>query len=258
LGTSSSRSAPTTGSWPSAKRGISQFTGGSSTASSAVSGYVRAVRQSGDAGGGGGGSGGAAGGARGGLGSFGRAVATAQQLGDLVTRTASEGFGQALIDLGLAELVGHPPIEVLSGIIDALSGPGSLLDEAVARSALAEVLEAFYEEAGDTYEELSAHMDTITDASKCAEILKRYLIEVLYQKMLSDVAERISEHADGTRVTARKETELKEYIEALVFFELEGRDPLQIDWKGQEGQTIIERNLGAALDQLEIEDTGYE
>ena len=135
--------------------------------------------------------------------------------------------------------------------MDAVAGPGALLDEAIARAALVEVMGEIYDEENTTYQDLAGSWESGIDGDKCVELLELFLVEAIYQEMLSDLADRIEEHSDSAAITHGRELELRDHIKEMVRFDLGQSDPLQIKWQGQEGSKLITRNLEAALAQLE-------
>lgn len=246
MGTSSSRTAPRGGGWTRAKGTASRFASGAALSSDVASAYVGALGGSSRASRGGGGGGG--GGARG---AFSSAKKTARSLGSFLGGVASRGLDQTLRDFGLGDLIGRSASEVISGIVDALVGPGTSLDEAVARVALVEVMGELYDERNVAYENLVDSWESGIDRDRCVELLELFLVEAIYQKILSDLADRIEEHSDSVAMTRARELELRDYIEEMVRFDLRQKDPVQVDWQGQEGDELITRNLEAALVQLE-------
>jgi hypothetical protein len=247
MGTSSRRNAPRGGGWTRAKTAASQFASGAALASDVTSAYVGAFGGSSKASrgnGGGGGSGRP-------HGAFVGAKKTARSLGSFLGGLASKGLEQTLRDFGLDKLIGRPAPEVVSGIVDALAGPGASLDEAVARNALVEVMGELYDEGNPAYENLVDNWEAGIDRDRCVDLLELFLVEAIYQKMLSDLADRVETHSDSAAITRKKELELHDYIKEMVRFDLRQKDPLQIDWQGEEGDELIAHNLEAALAQLE-------
>lgn len=246
MGTSSSRNAPTGGGWTSAKRTASRFASGAALASDVASAYIGALGGSSSASRGAGGAGGGGAG-----GTFSSTRKVARRLGSFFGSVASRGLDQTLRDFDLGDLVGKPAHEVISGIVDALAGPGATLDEAVARVALVEVMGELYNEVDATYESLVDSWEHAVGRDRCVELFELFLVESIYQKMISDLADRIEGHANSVAMTRARELELRDYIKKMVRFDLGQNDPLQIDWQGQEGDELIIRNLEAALAQLE-------
>lgn len=125
------------------------------------------------------------------------------------------------------------------------------MDEAVARVALVEVMGELYDEGNVAYENLVDSWDSGIDRDRCVELLELFLVEGIYQKMLSDLVDRIEEHSGSVAMTRARELELRDYIKEMVRFDLRQNDPVQVDWQGQEGGELVTRNLEAALAQLE-------
>jgi hypothetical protein len=83
-----------------------------------------------------GGTGGGGGSVRG----VGRAAArTGRNLGNFAARVGQVGLAQALREFDLGEFVGRSAGDVVVALVDRLCGPGSTMDEALARSALTDL-----------------------------------------------------------------------------------------------------------------------
>ena len=248
MGTSSSRSAPAGGNWTPAKRSVSRYVNqrgtGSVTPGGLIGTYVRAL-----------------GGAReavrgtgriGGKTTFSHATSVGQKLGAFLAGVATDGLDQTLSDWGLADLIGKSPYEVVSGLVDALAGPGGPLDEAVARAALTETIADILDENNTEYEQLREEWDGRIDDAEIPEILEIFLVEAIYQQYLSNLAERIESNAISADEAFERESEIRGFIEEMVRFEFVIHNPLNIvDWFGAECRELIQRNLEAALAQAE-------
>lgn len=240
MGTSSSYTAPTTGSWPTAKRAATRFahqggSAGGGSARSVVIPYVQAL----------GGIAAAAASAEAGR-------AAAQRLGAFLARNASAGLGPALAGAGVpgvpaeartfADLAGSDPAEVIATLADALAGSADTLEAAAARAAVLAVLEQFLADDG-------AGLATL-DTNGVADTLVLFLVEYVYQRMLEQIGAQLQNGAVTGADARQLELDIRAYIVAVVHLELDDADPLALDWTGVEGEVVVNRLLAAAYAQL--------
>lgn len=235
MGTSSDYGGGRGGAWTPYKHAASNFArrGGPPRAGKAVARFVTAI-------------GGASSAARG----SGSAVTGGQTLGAFVANLASAGLTEALQRIDLGHIVGKSRFEVLDGLLEAIAGPGSGLEEQAARSAACDVLDELFPPEADDYEELER---VAVDAEQVVEVLDRFLAAYIYHRMLPTIAEKLT-HLEDHEAARDRANELREYIRLRVSLELENRKPLEVDWRGAEGQQMIERVLNDAYEVLEAEE----
>jgi len=220
-------------------------TGSGGSAAQAVGRFARALRVTGGRGGRAGGSESARGGA----------VRSAQRLGSLLLSGAVAGLDEALRSAGLGDLVGGAGQDVLAGIVDHVSGPGATLEEAVARSAAVWVLCDVLGGEEMSYEDLRDEWESALSVSRVGELIALFLARYIYDRFLSDLAERIESNAVSAREAARIEGEVWRYIRGLVAFDAGEVDLVEVDWAGTGGRALVDRNLRAALELLEARGT---
>ncbi|NVM54535.1 MAG: hypothetical protein HWN66_12595 [Candidatus Helarchaeota archaeon] len=248
MGTSSSRNAPKGGDWTKAKRSVSNYVRqrgrGGVTPRNLIGNFVRALGGAREAVSGTGRAGGKS--------TFFPAVSVGQKLGAFLVGVAKDGLDQTFSKWGLADLIGKNPYEVVSHLVDALAGAGGPLDEAVARAALTETLANIFDENNEEYIQLREDWDSRINEVEILEILKIFLIEVIYRRFLSDLAERIQSKAISSDDAFERESEIRGFIEEMIKFTLVIHDPLNIDWRGAEGRDLITQNMEAVLAQAEV------
>ena len=151
-----------------------------------------------------------------------------------------------LEELGLADLVGKPRLEVISALADLFAGDGSSLEDAAARNALIEVLNEVLPEGDITDLEL--------DAAGVVEIISLHLALWIYFLQDTWIADRIAKRAEPTE-KERLDREIRSFLVNSVKLELEGRDVLAIQWRTEEGRAEFEgiaarvfRDLEAAVE----------
>ena len=248
MGTSNSRSgdnAPTGGDWTKAKVRVTRFIRGTgSSLESALGAFVSAI----------GGpraiSRGRAGGTGASAGRLSSSVRRGQALGSFLSSVASDGLDQALRSIGLGHLVGAPPYDILSRVADHICGNGGPLNDAVARSAVVEVLAEIFDESDDTYSDLRDRWDSELDEKRIVDLMSLFLSQAIFQRILADLGSQFETSSVSAIEAERKEKKVLDFIIKMVEFELGEIDPLNFDWRGPEGEELIRRNLAAALAQL--------
>lgn len=256
MGTSSRRSAPRSPNWRKAKRHASGLVStGSSSASitpkSAISSYLNASGGGSALIGGVGGGGGSGGRRTSGTTAVSRAGGAAQVLGSFLGDVATEGLDSALQKQGLGDLIGKSPEVVIAGIVDALSGNGATLSDAILRTAHIETLSDFFDESMIDYDSLRDNWEDALDAERLLQILEDFLSNVIFQQWISDMAENLENNAVSADILADREKEVKDFIKGQVSFELGGVDALKVDWQGEEGANFISECLKAAIELME-------
>lgn len=251
MGTSSSRSgSPSRGgsAWASAKRRVTSFTRDTgSSVGSAVSGFASAFSSQG------GGyrkesaRGTSGGGTRGKV----AVVRAGQALGSFISEVGSVGLDETLRRHGLENVIGQQPAQVLNAIADHLCADGGPLDDAVSRSAVVEVLAEIFDDNEDSYADLRDRWDETLDAAALQDLMSMFLIQSIFQRFLSEFADRIESNVMSGEAAERKEKEVFDFIKEMVKFELEDIDVSSFDWRGKEGKELIERNINTALSLLE-------
>jgi hypothetical protein len=230
MGTSSRQPAPTGGDWTRAKTRMTNWArsdgGNDDLARAALGAFVGAL----------GGAAAAAASATGG-------VRAASGLGEFLSDVSREGLDTTLDRYGLEDLVGGEPLEVLNEIASRVAGAGDSPEEAVAREAVLEVLAELFE---DT--ETFADMDAVEiDADILRDFLARYLTEYIYQRLLHDLGDRITDNADSPEDAARLEQRMQAQIRDLVALDLSTIDPLNFDWQSDGGQERMRELLADAF-----------
>ncbi len=246
MGTSASRggdNAPKGAAWSNAKRQVTSFTRGSgATASSAIGAFVAATQEAKKGGGGR---------ARGKTNRLSSAVSPGQALGSFLSGIATHGLDETLRSHGLEHLIGASSPNVISGIIDNICEQDGVLDDAIARAATVEVLAEIFDESDDAYSNLREQWDSDLDKNRVVELITLFLSQAIFQRFLADLGDKIESNAMSAAHAEQCEQEALEFIKEMVKFEIGEIDPLKFNWKGAAGERLIQRNLVAALSQLE-------
>lgn len=244
---------PTGGEWTPLKADATRFAKdgpeGPVSPEQLVGQYVRAIggpsgiSGAGSAAGGGSGSGGGSRGGGSGGGGGGRprgtgsAVRVAGNLGRFLARVGSAGLDTALRDFGLDHLIGQSASEVTAGLLDALAGPASTIDDAAALAALASLKEELLREA-TTAADVSRLLSATLDSIGLAGILIRYFATYIYERFCRDFYERWTK-AVGPATTDARIRSVKSYIDTRLRTRLGSREVARVDWSGEEGGRFV-------------------
>lgn len=249
MGTSSGYQMPKGGPWTPLKGDATQFaTGGDASgvtprklvrnyilASGGVSGLLCGPRQSS-----GGGYTTSVGRARARSG-VGAAMRAASGIGGFLSSVNSVGLQAALRDYGLGDLVGKTAAEIGEGLLDALVGPASSIDDAAARNALAALNEELLDQAV-TSVDVERVLTLVVDERGLESIIMRFFGLYIFERFCRDFYERWVKSA-GAEAAGRAIRSIRSYIDSLLEIKLTGRDLLRVAWHGEEGQQIVRQVL---------------
>lgn len=240
MGTSTSYTAPTSGRWSWAKRIAGQFSaqggvGGSITLNALASAYLGAL-------------GGASNAAQTAL----AGQSAARSLGAFLAGVNGQGLTPTLEGFGLTNLVGQDTNAVLMGLVDYLAGANNTIEEAIARTAMEEVLFNEFEQA-QTYDEFDALLTRSLDRAAMLQIFSKFLAEYIYQRMVGELGARIESGAINPAVAHKIEQDLRAFIFERVKLEQAHNDLLTIDWHGPAGQNLVNQLFKESYEQLETE-----
>lgn len=174
------------------------------------------------------------------------AVGRTQGVAGFASGLATDGLTPTLQRLGLGHLVGRDRYEVLDGLLEALGGDGSTLEDRAVLAALCEAFEELFPDDAETYDELEA---TMLDEEGVATLIERFVARWVYDRMLPTLAVKFADISDPD-VVRRRDDELRERISLLAKLELQGRSPLTIDWTGDEGRSILGGLVDAIYDDM--------
>jgi len=221
--------------WMAAKRSLGRAVrdgGGGGNYGRAASHYVRAA----------GGSGSAAVAAASGS-------ASTARIADFLSRTASAGAAEAVRLLGLQPLAGRSADEVMAALTDALAPDGATLEEAAARSAVAETLAILYEQRGLEENGLDALASMTPDDIRLTVI--DLVGSFVFHRWTQDLGVAIERKAVSAAQAVGIEREMRQYIREALKLDLKGRDVMKIDWPGPEGRLIVQAIFAEAYGFLE-------
>jgi hypothetical protein len=137
-------------------------------------------------------------------------VRTAASLGNFYCDWEHFGWEAALDRLGLARAAYQATDEIIPVLLDKLAGPGSRLDQAVARAALIDHLGSVLL---DTENSTRA---AVTSGLECPDSMagvRNFLGLALFRKLLSDLGEPLEFHAPTIHHGFQRQEEIKSYIQ---------------------------------------------
>ncbi len=239
MGTSSARRAPTTRLWRLAKGAATRYMspegGGSVTAGEVVARYVAALEE----------SGGAAEASA--LAAWRLTRKVGQDLGAWAAQIHSQGWQAALAARGLEPLASEPPEIVTPGLSAALGGKGGSLEEAVARTALTEVLRG-----RGTAPSSLPDQDPGSGAPAPGKLVGQFLATALYLRLALDLGEPLEAAAPSLSRLLLGMAGIRQPIEHALdqarIAAAEPRSPEQ--WSGLAGWTWVTGMVQELVRQL--------
>ncbi len=246
MGTSMARKAPTGKYWRLAKTSASRFGSpkntGQVSAAEVVARYVIAVKHNPE-----------------GIGPtpaapiFPQIRQVAGNLGRFYQKLALYGSDQALGDLGLGELIGSPLQTTLPVLVDTLAGAGAALEEAVARSALIEVLAKEFSPTMNGFNKWEELRPGKPSARIISGRIRNFLAEAVYQKLASDLGEALEAQAKDINSGVQRQLELRKFIQGRLDPQTEGKEEFELSWSEDQVLAWIDRQLRHLLNRLEQE-----
>ncbi|SPD75139.1 conserved hypothetical protein [uncultured Desulfobacterium sp.] len=180
-------------------------------------------------------------GAKGGAGRASQSVrsgkTTVRNLANFLSTASRSGLAQALNNFGLSNLVGKDVDTVFSGLIDAIAEEGADFDKNIARQAMDDALEGFYKECSEN-QSLDA-LDSLT-AEQIKDAIENFVAGYIYKRWLQELGACVERKSVSEIDAVKLEQEVKLYVKDTVSLELDNKDPLTIDWNGNEGQHLID------------------
>lgn len=160
------------------------------------------------------------------------AQAGAQRLGGVLAGFGTAGVDATLTRLRLNHLVGKSGLELLAGLLDYIAGAGSGFDDAALQTAVRELLDVMAEQ--DLLDG-----DVVIDADVTGDLFLRFFANYLTLRILFSLAD-VFETATPGEEAARREAEIREYVEARLRARLAAKSVFDVDWSGAEGQAVLD------------------
>ena len=187
-------------------------TGDKRALSRAISGYVKS-----------------SGGSKGGVRRMPNSVKTAFGFASLASSFARVGPVEALRRFNLQDLAGKPAAEVFERLVDELCHEGGTLDEAVARDALIDTIEAFAEQEVVNFDQLTPDL--------WKEFLADLIANCIVSKVINEIGTNSLHGSADDNLYREAETTLREYTSGAVRDEL--KSPLDPSISSEELEGVI-------------------
>jgi hypothetical protein len=152
---------------------------------------------------------------------------------------ARGGFADAFSKLGLGSIVGRDLDSVIAAVADALCPTAAGREDAAAREATAEALEEVFADVISSGAD-PTQLDAMT-AEGVGKAVEAMVASYIYNRWLGDLGAKLEEKPISPQAAVRVEHRMREFIRDAVEIDLQQRDPLTIDWRGAEGQGIMDR-----------------
>lgn len=190
------------------------------------------------------------------LGGAGAAAATAtagrsaaQRLGAFVAGVAATDLTDALQQIDLDQLVGRDRFQVIDELAAYLASGGGEAEAASVRDAVLDALAQLFGPEAIEYEELE---QVSPGAQDIRDLLVLMLTSLVFNRAAPTIEERlVRELRDNPTEVERLETDIRDIVQGTIALGLEGKDPLDIDWLGEQGEAILDKALQEAYEIIE-------
>ena len=178
-------------------------------------------------------------------------IRVGHNLASFAARVGQTGLATALRELGLADLIGRSAAEVTGALVERLAGPGSTMDATLARIALNKLRLELLGTA-KTFEDVDHILRSTLEQVQVAGLLIQYYGHYLYERFTRDFYERLIKSGGVEKARSSIES-VRRTIFASLRAKLAGRNPVEVDWRGEEGRQLAERIL---IETLQIFEAG--
>jgi hypothetical protein len=149
----------------------------------------------------------------------------------------SRGLDATMRAHGLESFIGKDAEVVLAAIADRLAPAGAMQDEAVARMAVSEVFAEVFEKFA--LDQSLSNLDQLTQDG-VRELVIRSVTLFIYYRWLQELSRKLEEKSVSAKQAVKLERNVKAFVEGSVELDLAGRDVLNMDWQGSEGQRFVD------------------
>ena len=134
---------------------------------------------------------------------------------------------------------------MLAGLLDRLCGPGSTIDEALARAALNRLRQELFE-GTQTFEDVDRRLREIVGEIQAGGLVIQFYGHYLYEKFARDSYERLLK-SHGPEKARGSMDSIRRTIASALRTMVGQRDPIEINWRGAEGRQLAETILTRTL-----------
>lgn len=173
------------------------------------------------------------------------AQAAVARLGGLAAGAAQGGLPAALAGQGLGHLVGRPPDEVRSALVDWLAGSPDSRDADAVRLAAEQAVSDLMESATD--------LDRlVVDEARAEGLIEAFVAAWLARVICRELAAALVDTAPAAHEA--RAAEIREYVAARLQHLLAGRAVTSIAWNSPEGRDVAARTIRGALEIFASQD----
>lgn len=234
MGTSKGYEAPSTPQWGKLKGDVTRAAGGGSATPEVARTIIGSFLQAN------GGAGGITQGGRSGSGSR-AAQSVAGRFADLINSVSNRGLSETLQNNDLINLVGKSATDISYGLLDFLCDDGSTLDEVDARNAMDDIIKDLLMGAS-SYEDVQQKLEERLQIGATESLLIRFFGYYIYRRFCHTFYESITAK-HGEQKGQGFLSDIKRCIDEELRFKTFGKKVTNIDWLGNQGQSLIDEIL---------------
>lgn len=164
---------------------------------------------------------------------------TTARMAGFLADVGNRGLATALANLGLGSLVGRDLESVIAAVNDAICPAGADRQDAAVREAGTDTLQLLFTEvieAGGDINQLNS-----MSPEAVGRAIEAMVASFIYNRWLAELGIKIETKAIAADKAVRTEQRMKAFIQDAVKYDISQKDALKIDWKGSEGQSMIDR-----------------
>lgn len=170
-------------------------------------------------------------------------TATAVRAASFINLVHTQGLTKALEYSGLVNLVNKSLDEILIGLIDYFSENGSLLDEAVVRDSMCELMNEIFKDTLDI-DEMEKKFKKIDPQ----EFIMDFIIKCIQKDFLTSFSEKILSKCRNIKQYTLIQNNVKEFIKVAIKNRFTKKEIISIDWNGDEGKGFITQLYDDTID----------
>lgn len=164
--------------------------------------------------------------------------ATARNLSRFMTGAVRDGLSRTAEWLGVADYLGSDAQTFLAALAVHLVPRAGGDEEDVARRAIARTLARLFEEVGVADASFEALEDL--DSDTIATVLRVYVVEYINGRLMQVLETRVISRAIDEEDALQKEETVKDYVRVRVRGAIGQRNPMEVDWRSDEGDQVID------------------
>ncbi|WAH37047.1 hypothetical protein [Alicyclobacillus dauci] len=173
------------------------------------------------------------------------AQTVARNLGAFISLIHNVGFAEAITRSGLEHLRGLPTSEIILTLIDYIGEDASIIDQVDARNALSQLMAEMFNEA-EGIDGVGEVLEYYIDSENLTRLLEKFFAYYVYQQFCRSFYERLASKVGIAQADAFLD-DILDYIKSEITVLTMDRDVAQVDWNGQEGQTICAQIMDKTL-----------